>query len=41
MPGGTPHNGLLISLINAMGVTDLTGFGSPKFNKGPIPGFLA
>lgn len=39
MPAGTAHNALLISLINAMGVTDLTGFGSPKFNKGPLPGF--
>ena len=42
MPAGHPHNSLLISLANAMGVTDLGGFGNPKHNaKGPIPGFAA
>jgi hypothetical protein len=41
LPNGTPHNGLLISLINAMGITDITGFGSPKFNNAAKPGILA
>jgi hypothetical protein len=30
MPSGTPHNRLLISLCNAMGMPDTT-FGNPKF----------
>jgi len=52
MPQGTPHNSLMISLINAMGIADASGWGlaipttqDPKgtrFNaKGPIPGFAA
>jgi hypothetical protein len=39
MPAGTPHNSLLISLLNVMGIPDTT-FGNPKHcTKGPIPGF--
>src|SRR5262249_29186969 len=41
MPTGTPHNSLLITLLNAMGIPDTT-FGNPKHcTKGPITGFLA
>jgi hypothetical protein len=37
MPMGTPHNRLLLNLINAMGVTGVTTFGNPKFcSAGPI-----
>ncbi len=40
-PAGTPHNGLLISLINAMGLPDTT-FGNPKHcTMGPLPGLKA
>jgi hypothetical protein len=35
--GGKPHNGLLISLANAMGVPTVT-FGDPDFSKGPLVG---
>jgi hypothetical protein len=41
MPQGTPHNSLMISLINAMGISDASGWGNPKHNaKGPIPNFV-
>jgi hypothetical protein len=33
--GGKPHNGLMISLANAMGVP-LTAFGDPDFSNGPL-----
>ena len=41
IPPGTPHNSLLISLCNAMGLPDTT-FGNPKHStKGPLPGLKA
>jgi len=41
IPVGTPHNSLLISLCNAMGLPD-TVFGNPKHcMKGPLPGLKA
>lgn len=41
IPPKTPHNSLLISLCNAMGLPDTT-FGNPKYCvKGPLPGLLA
>ena len=41
IPVGTPHNSLLISLCNAMGLPDTT-FGNPKHStKGPLPGLKA
>jgi hypothetical protein len=37
MPAGTPQNRLLLSLCHAMGLTDVTTFGNPKFcTAGPI-----
>jgi hypothetical protein len=37
MPTGTPHNRLHLSLCRAMGLTDVTVFGNPKFcSDGPI-----
>ncbi len=37
MPAGTAHNRLLLSLCHAMGMTDVTAFGNPKFcTDGPI-----
>jgi hypothetical protein len=37
MPAGTPHNRLHLSLCRAMGLTDVTVFGNPKFcTAGPI-----
>jgi hypothetical protein len=37
MPAGTPHNRLHLSLCHAMGLTDVTIFGNPKFcTAGPI-----
>jgi hypothetical protein len=41
IPVGTPHNSLLISLCNAMGLPD-TVFGNPKHcTRGPLPGLKA
>ncbi len=40
LPPGTSHNGLLISLCNAMGLPDTT-FGNPMHCKGPLPGLAA
>jgi len=34
---GEPHNKLLVTLMNAMGVPD-TQFGDPQFGTGPLPG---
>lgn len=36
-PGNTPHNNLLVSLMNAMGVPGTT-FGDPAFCTGPLAG---
>ena len=37
MPPGTPQNRLLLSLCHAMGLSDVTTFGNPKFcTAGPI-----
>ena len=42
MPSGTPHNRLLLSLCHAMGMTDTTAFGNPKFcTDGPITEIVA
>jgi hypothetical protein len=42
MPAGTPHNRLLLSLCHAMGMTDTTAFGNPKFcTDGPIQEIVA
>lgn len=37
---GRPHNDLLVSLANAMGVADTT-FGDPEHCTGPLPGLTA
>ena len=37
MPAGTPHNRLLVTLCQAMGLSDVTAFGNPKFcTAGPL-----
>jgi hypothetical protein len=37
MPKGTPHNRLLLSLVQGMGLPSVTSFGNPKFcTAGPI-----
>jgi hypothetical protein len=42
MPNGTPHNRILLSLVHAMGMTDVTSFGNPKFcTAGPIKEIMA
>jgi hypothetical protein len=42
MPDATPHNRLLLNLINAMGITGVTAFGNPKFcSAGPIKEIVA
>jgi hypothetical protein len=42
MPDGTPHNRLLLNLIDAMGITGVTSFGNPKFcSAGPITEIVA
>jgi hypothetical protein len=42
MPDGTPHNRLLLNLINAMGVTGVTSFGNAKFcSAGPLKEIVA
>src|SRR5262249_824095 len=42
-PNGTPHNNLLVSVANAVGVTLPNGniFGDAKFCDGPLPGLTA
>jgi hypothetical protein len=42
-PGRTPHNNLLVSIANAMGVEPGAGniFGDPQFCTGPLPGLTA
>ena len=37
LPNGTPHNGLFISLCQAMGLPDMT-FDNPAYCNGPLPG---
>jgi hypothetical protein len=34
---GPPHNQLLVSLCNAMGLSDVTTFGDPRWGSGPLP----
>ena len=42
MPDGTPHNRLLLNLVNGMGITGVTAFGNPKFcSAGPITQIVA
>jgi hypothetical protein len=42
MPMGTPHNRLLLNLIQATGVTGVTAFGDPKFGTaGPLAELMA
>ena len=36
---GLPHNNLLVSILNAMGVPD-TKFGKPDWCTGPLTGLL-
>ena len=36
--GGTQINALHVSMLNAMGFTDVTEFGDPEYNTGPMPG---
>ena len=36
---GLPHNNLLVSILNAMGVPDTT-FGKPDWCTGPLTGLL-
>jgi hypothetical protein len=38
---GTAQNDLLVSICNAMGLTDVKTFGNPKYCKGPLPGLVA
>jgi hypothetical protein len=38
VPDGSPHNMLLVSFLQAMGLTD-TAFGLPELNSGPMPGY--
>jgi len=38
-PGDVPHNNLLVSLLNAMGIPDQT-FGKPDWCTGPLPGLV-
>ena len=38
--GGQPHQKLLVTLLNAMGVMDTT-FGDAAYGSGPLPGMLA
>ncbi|HSI03971.1 MAG TPA: DUF1552 domain-containing protein, partial [Myxococcota bacterium] len=37
--GGKPHNDLLVSVCNAMGLSTTT-FGDPEFCNGPLPGLV-
>ena len=37
---GEPHNGLLVSLCQAMGLDDVTTFGDPEYGSGPLPGLV-
>lgn len=39
-PHGLPHNRVLVSLCQMMGLKDVTTFGNPKFGSGTIPGLL-
>ena len=36
-----PHNNLLVSILQAMGQTDVTTFGNPGVCTGPLPGLTA
>jgi hypothetical protein len=36
-----PHNNLLVSICNAMGLADVTTFGIPGVCTGPLPGLTA
>jgi hypothetical protein len=38
-PGDVPHNNLLVSILNAMGIPDQT-FGKPDWCSGPLPGLV-
>jgi hypothetical protein len=38
---GTPHNRLLVSFLNAMGIPDQTFNEGPTTGSGPLPGYLA
>lgn len=40
LEGDRPHNDLLVTLLNAMGI-ESTGFGDPEFNTGPISQIVA
>jgi len=35
LPDGTPHNDLLVTIAQAMGV-DIKTFGNPKYCNGPL-----
>ena len=37
----TPHNNLLVSICNAMGMDDVKTFGIPELCTGPLPGLTA
>jgi Protein of unknown function (DUF1552) len=42
MPDATPHNRLLLNLIDGMGITGVTSFGNPKFcSAGPLQEIMA
>jgi hypothetical protein len=36
-----PHNNLLVSVCNAMGLDDVKTFGIPELSTGPLPGMTA
>jgi hypothetical protein len=38
--GGVPHQKLLVTLLNAMGIMETT-FGDPAYGSGPLAGVLA
>jgi hypothetical protein len=37
--GDVPHNNLLVSILNTLGIPDTT-FGRSEWCTGPLPGFL-
>jgi len=39
--GGEPMNKLLVSICHAMGLTDVTTFGTSQFGSGPLPRLLS
>jgi hypothetical protein len=40
-PNGTSQKDMLITLCQAMGMSDVKTFGNPKYRTAPIPGLIA